>query len=354
MMKDDRGGMSPQHEGVRPVGDGQPPALTRRAAIVGTTLGLLAFDAAHARAVPRAVDGRYVRIGGADQWVWTKGDGTADRVLLVVHGGPGEAQSSFVDHYAGAWTKRFTVAGWDQRGSGRSLAAGTSQPDSMTVDRLVADGVEVAAWLRQRFGKPITIVGHSWGSFLAPRIVEARPDLFTAYVGTGQLLSWRRLVDDQLSYARARATTLKATEQERALDGFVAKGRYALSNYLMLRTVLNAYLAPSDLRWSTDMPRLLKIDRSSSSIEKDWNEGAAFSIARLGSAVTGIDLSSPPPRFTVPVTMLQGEQDHVTPMPAAGDFLRSIDAPSKRMKVIPRSGHYAMMTASDEFARYLI
>jgi pimeloyl-ACP methyl ester carboxylesterase len=35
----------------------------------------------------------------------------------------------------------------------------------------------------------MVLLGHSWGSVLGVNMVKARPDLFSAYVGTGQLMN---------------------------------------------------------------------------------------------------------------------------------------------------------------------
>ena len=54
---------------------------------------------------------------------------------------------------------------------------------------MTQDGVEVAEYLRAHLHKDkIVLIGHSWGSFLGIQIVKQRPDLFYAFVGTGQVV----------------------------------------------------------------------------------------------------------------------------------------------------------------------
>ena len=91
--------------------------------------------------------------------------------------------------YFAPWEKHFTVAQWDQRGAGRTLRrTGPAVAPTITVDRLVQDGIELAEYLRKDLGKDkIIIVGHSFGSIIGVRMARARPDLFYAYVGTGQV-----------------------------------------------------------------------------------------------------------------------------------------------------------------------
>jgi pimeloyl-ACP methyl ester carboxylesterase len=88
------------------------------------------------------------------------------------------------------WEKYFTVVQWDQRGSSRTYGRnGEAGDGAMTIDRMTRDGLEVAQYLRGRLHKDrIVVVGHSWRTILALRMVRQRPDLFAAYVGTGQLV----------------------------------------------------------------------------------------------------------------------------------------------------------------------
>ena len=54
---------------------------------------------------------------------------------------------------------------------------------------MTQDGVELAEYLRTHLQKDrIVLVGHSWGSFLGIHMAKQRPDLFSAYVGTGQVV----------------------------------------------------------------------------------------------------------------------------------------------------------------------
>jgi pimeloyl-ACP methyl ester carboxylesterase len=59
----------------------------------------------------------------------------------------------------------------------------------MTLAQMTRDGVEVAEYLRVHLHKDrIVLIGHSWGSFLGIHIVKQRPELFYAFVGTGQVV----------------------------------------------------------------------------------------------------------------------------------------------------------------------
>src|SRR5689334_9047144 len=69
----------------------------------------------------RIADARYVSLGGIDQWITIRGDDDRRPILLLLHGGPGDAQSAYVSAYA-PYEPHFVLVQWDQRGAGRTYA----------------------------------------------------------------------------------------------------------------------------------------------------------------------------------------------------------------------------------------
>jgi len=147
----------------------------------------------------------FVSLGGIDQWISIRGENRANPLLLVVHGGPGEAQWPQAEVYR-PWEKAFTVVQWDQRGAGHTFGRYCAKTPDVTLDRISRDGVELAEYLCRDLGKKkIIVLGHSWGSIVATRMVQMRPELFAAYVGTGQVTSWAAMVNTQYDLVLAKA-----------------------------------------------------------------------------------------------------------------------------------------------------
>jgi pimeloyl-ACP methyl ester carboxylesterase len=129
---------------------------------------------------PNGIDeGRYVEVGGIEQWISIRGEDRKNPVLLFLHGGPGDATNPW--GYAGfrSWLKRFTVVQWDQRGAGRTFGrSGASLASTITIERMVQDGIELAELLRKTLRQEkLVLVGHSWGSILGVFMVRTRPAL---------------------------------------------------------------------------------------------------------------------------------------------------------------------------------
>ena len=144
----------------------------------------------YAITTPNGIDERkYVTIGGIEQWITIRGEDRDNPVLLFLHGGPGDATNLWGYAVFRSWLKYFTVVQWDQRGAGRTLGKnGRSIAETITIDRMTRDGIELAEFLRKSLNKEkLILVGHSWGSILGLFMIKARPEIFSAFVGTGQV-----------------------------------------------------------------------------------------------------------------------------------------------------------------------
>ena len=127
----------------------------------------------------------YVSIGGIDQWVSIRGWDRDNPVLLFLHGGPGDPTYPWSFMYFAPWEKHFTIVQWDQRGAGRTLRkTGDAVAPTITVDRMVLDGIELSEYLCKHLGKrKIIILGHSFGSVLGVLMARRNPDLFAGIRG---------------------------------------------------------------------------------------------------------------------------------------------------------------------------
>lgn len=90
-----------------------------------------------------------------------KGKNDQNPVLFFLHGGPGNPEYVLVKEYSIGLEDYFTVCWWEQRGSGMSYSS-SIQSDTVTLEQMVSDTVEITNYLRERFGKDkIYLMGHS-------------------------------------------------------------------------------------------------------------------------------------------------------------------------------------------------
>jgi pimeloyl-ACP methyl ester carboxylesterase len=316
----------------------------------GLLLGLVA-PAFATESSPAGIDrASFVSIGGIDQWISIKGEWRGNPVLLVVHGGPGEPQWPEADKYK-PWEKAFTVVQWDQRGAGHTYGRYGAQTPEVTLDQIAKDGIEVAAYLCRTLGKKkIVVLGHSWGSIVAVRMVQLRPELFAAYVGTGQVASWKASVNIQFDLLLAKA---RHDGDDATVKQFEAIGRPDPANaklYFTFTKNLRAAMAPADQAWlrslHTNAPALMSSD------PKDFQnliDGMEFSAEHVLPDQMATDLAVTADKIGTAFFVIQGKDDVITPTKAATDYFERVAAPKKELILIKDAGHFAFMTAPDAF-----
>jgi pimeloyl-ACP methyl ester carboxylesterase len=197
---------------------------TRRRRVTLALATLPALSVGYAEAQGREIDeSGFVKVGGIDQWISIQGQDRTRPVILYLHGGPAEAQSPFLKEFV-PWQHDFTVVNWDQRGSGKTFGKngpstpGMDMPDA-AVERLVEDAIEVAAIASKRLAKnQVVLVGQSWGTMLGLHVIKRRPDLFQAFVGTGQFVNWARGLQELERMARLEAADAHDQETLKSLD----------------------------------------------------------------------------------------------------------------------------------------
>jgi pimeloyl-ACP methyl ester carboxylesterase len=304
---------------------------------------------------PNGIDeAMFIRIGGIEQWVTIRGQDRTNPVVLVLDGGPGAAGSVFAPS---GLEKDFVVVEWDQPGAGKTFGrAGRSIDTNLSIEQVARDGNEVAEFLRQHLhAKKIALLGISWGTVVGINMIKLRPDLFFAYVGTGQVVNMQRgeamNYEQLLAKARAKGDRVAVSELEK-----ITPPPYVSAAALRTqRTFALSYEtgAPSG---SVLFLRVLFAPRYSLGDVANWFRGFFASQEHfMGSAMNGpmmaVDLPALGTHFDVPVFVFQGSQDDFTPSELAEAYVASIEAPEKLFVSVPGAGHFAFETRSQDLLK---
>jgi pimeloyl-ACP methyl ester carboxylesterase len=308
-------------------------------------------------ALPNGIqEASFVRIGGIDQWIQIRGEDRANPVLLIVHGGPGISMVPLTPVFR-SWEKYFTVVQWDQRGAGQTYGRnGEAGEGAMTIDRMTRDGLEVTQYLRTRLHKDkIVVVGHSWGTILALGMVKQRPDLFFAYVGTGQLVDKQQ--NEKTGYALL-VDKVRAAHDDKALAALGQIGPPPYDDIAKLyaeRKWQAAYDTQAEQDLTRNMiPTVLFAPDYSLMDTYDFLQSATFSQRETYAEENGYDARKLGLKFDVPFFIFEGDRDSMTPSVLSEQYFADVQAPKKEFVVLKGGGHAAMLTMPDIFFRELV
>lgn len=298
----------------------------------------------------------YARIGGIEQWIRIRGASRVNPALLIIHGGPGATTSIFIPRIR-RWENHFTIVHWDQRGSGKTLRRnGERRTDELNMDRLLRDGIEVAELVCKRLGRrKVILLGSSFGSTFALKMVQMRPDLFSAYVGTDQNVGMARRRDEmhralvdrlqlaELKKGAAEVERIGSDPQRWSADDYLAVAKWSLK---IDRTSQEIMMMLKESIWYSPSHSLADI--------RDFVRGMRFSREKLVRDAVGFDAWSAGTRFEIPFFIFQGEHDVVTATGLAREYFESVAAPVKEMAQIRNAGHFAAFLRPEQFLEELL
>ena len=262
--------------------------MNRTRCVAASVIGVfLVAGSVHAqRSAQRIEEAAFITIGGIEQWITIRGDDRRNPVLLLLHGGPGDVQSPFVATYA-PYEKDFVLVQWDQRGMGRTFAK--NGVAGVTLEKLVADGIALAKQLHTRFPRaPLILFGHSWGSIIATGMVQQRPDLFTAYVGTGQVTSWAGMVQFQFDFLKERYKEKGDAAALATLEAIGQPDPKDVDQYFRFSRPIRQNMNASDTAWLAG----LRNAYSASGVTEEARKAIGDAMIASGPALIGTSVAT--------------------------------------------------------------
>ena len=327
-------------------------ALTVASAI-GSGAVSLAEPVAGTRSADAVEEASYVQIGGIQQWLQLRGASRRNPVILVIHGGPGSTWDPLIGLFP-EWEQRFTMAYWDQRGAGKTYhLTGPDIGPTMTIDRMVQDTIEVAEYLRLRTGhRKIIALAHSWGTVLGVMAVQKRPDLFSAYVGTGQLVNVLESEREGRLETLRRARAAGRADAVVELDALGSPPYDDINKMVVERKWADAFDTPSDAAFNKawrNPPDFTP--EQSAERRRAWlfSTLIMFGQKQQDGPVMKVNFFASARKFRIPMIFIQGSDDHITPTSLVVRYEREIVAPKKVLSVLRGGGHDAITTMPDKF-----
>jgi proline iminopeptidase len=350
-------------------------ALLRRGVAALTTLGLVALAALIAlpattppvlgsdgRPVPGSIaELTTVRLGGKEQAILIRAQSQDSPVLLYLSGGPGQSDLGWSRVYFSELTRDFVVVGWDQRGAGKSYAA-LDPTDTWTLEQAVSDTVELTNLLRARFGEAkIYLMGESWGTVLGVLAVQRHPELYHAWIGSGQMVSPhetdRRIYHDLLAYAdQTGDPALRAQMEAYGEPPYADLYAYGvvMGHYDALYRPYTPPLAYLERGEAAGMGPLRNMADEYTLVEKvNVVRGLLDMFSVLYPQLAGVDFRRDVPRLAVPVYVLDGEAELAARRDLMLEWYTQLEAPIKRRYGFPDAAHAVAFEEFEALERIL-
>jgi proline iminopeptidase len=302
-----------------------------------------------------------VRINGCDEELLIRGYSVDNPVLLYLSGGPGQSDLAYPRALFGDLEKNVTVVSWDKRGTGYSYPA-LDPAATLTLDDAIAETIEVTNYLRERFHQDkIYLLGESYGTILGVETVQARPDLYYAYIGSGQMVSPREtdlgLNRMMFDYANKTGDEQLAAKM-RSFGEPPYKDVYAYSFVMGYYDALAGDFTPPqdyrDLITASGVNPLGVMATEYSLVEKvNVVRGLFDMFSVMYPQLQEIDFRKNTTKLDVPVYIFDAEYELPARRDLALEWYGMLDAPQKHLYTIKNAGHSGVFEGVSEFTRVM-
>ncbi|WP_315093577.1 alpha/beta hydrolase [uncultured Cellulomonas sp.] len=304
-----------------------------------------------------------VPLGGDPHTVMVRAADPDAPVLLYLSGGPGQSDLALSRVLSEPWVDDVVFATYDQRGNGTSYAA-LLPTEEATLDRAVTDVIELTDYLRTRFGEDrVILMGESWGTILGVLAVQQRPDLFHAYLGSGQMVDVtetdRRIYRDLVDYADRTGDGSVAALTERIGPPPYADIPWANADVMLAYEYLYGPYTPS--AGYLERGRASGLDQFGvRGVEYTWVDkvdvlrGLMDTFAVMYPQIQGLDLRRDVPRLEVPVFVLDGAAELDGRRELALQWYAALEAPTKQLVTFDGAAHAVAFEQADAVERLLV
>ena len=276
--------------------------------------------------------------------MFIKSRDTSNPVLLYLHGGLPDY--FLTEQYPTGLEDLFTVAWWEQRGSGLSYSADIP-PETMTLEQMIADTKEVANYLRKRFGQEkIYLMGRSGGTFIGIQAAAQAPELYHAYISIAQMshqLHSEKLAHEYMLKQFEEQGNIRMARKLKAAPVTMEKG--TSDAYLSLRDPAMHSLGIGTTRDMNSivrgmfLPSLACRDYTVAEKFNMWRGKSRSGVSTLWPTMLATDLAEQVLVLDIPVYFFHGILDYTVSYPLAKRYFEQLKAPVKGFYTFGKSAH---------------
>ena len=300
----------------------------------------------------------FVNINGVEQGMFIKSKDATHPVLLYLHGGMPEY--FLTRRYPTGLENYFTVVWWEQRGSGISYSADIP-PETMTLEQMLSDTLEVTNILRHRFGQDkIYLMGHSGGTYIGIQAAARAPELYSAYIGVAQMAN--QLQSERLAYEfmLQRFKESGNTKMVRKLEGApvtmtdgTPDAYRALRDPAMHSLGIGTTHDMKSVITGIFLPSLLSREYTLGEKINMWRGKSRSGISTLWDKMISTDLSEQVVELDLPVYFFEGIYDYTCSYTEAKSYFEKLKAPVKGFYTFGQSAHSPLFEEPEKMGRIL-
>lgn len=289
----------------------------------------------------------YVDVNSSQQWISIYGEDKSNPVLLYLHGGPGSQTSMYDYAFTRDWADVYTVVTWDQRACGLSAGSGA---EDLICAQLVDDGLALTEFLRDHLDTDkITLLGHSWGSYLGCRMALERPEYYDCFIGAGQLVDMQ---ENERLLAEAAAEWTKGDPEGEALVAQLDPDdpdmeHYAARNALLERCGYGLFAEGRD--YSLAAAVIFNPYYSLADWYKYVTGGSAYAELLLSEEFAGLSLRGAT-EYEIPFYSINGDRDYQVNYSLSREYFDAVEAPYKQFFTMHGMTHGLLESRSGEFS----
>lgn len=289
----------------------------------------------------------WVEEEGALMPVWIRGNTESKKIILFLHGGPGQTSITmpWLDVFKDL-EREIGIAYWDQRGSGSSR--GNADSSTMTLSQFIEDCDVVVDFLQFMYpDSQIYLWGHSWGGMLGTAYLQnpERQSKISGWIESDGCENAPGTVSLSIDWMikKANAEIEKGLDVEYWKDAvaYLQEGHdwWSDSRIAEIRNRCSAY-------WYD--PSILAKEQSGGGSGPEWallspiNLFGWFSTKQARSIIEEIRSLNLVPNshiITIPCLITWGEHDGTVPVQLAYETFEALGSENKTLKIYSKSGH---------------
>ena len=301
----------------------------------------------------------FINVNGVEQGMFIKGKDIHNPVLLYLHGGMPDY--FLTRQYPTGFEDHFTVVWWEMRGSGISYSADMPR-ETLTIDQMISDTVDVTNYLRKRFGKEkIYLMGHSGGTFIGIQAAAREPELYHAYIGvaqmSNQLQSEKLAYDYMLEKLKENGNTSMLKKLEAApvtMTGGTPDAYLKIRDFAMHPLGIGTMHEMHSVVTGIILPSFQSPDYTLKEKISMWRGKSMSGVAALWDEMTTTDLSQEVTELAIPVYFLEGVYDYTCTYHVAKTYFENITAPVKGFYTFESSAHSPMFEEPEKVQKILV